>query len=57
MPKRVKGYCVLADKLPPFYDWLENCPMGVVKLSSAADAYYTKLCELIGQQAWQTSQP
>ncbi|MBE9039123.1 DUF3987 domain-containing protein, partial [aff. Roholtiella sp. LEGE 12411] len=57
MPKRVKGYCRLAEKLPPFYDWLENCPMGVVKLSKSADAYYTKLCQLIGQQAWATTQP
>nr|WP_225226116.1 DUF3987 domain-containing protein [Komarekiella delphini-convector] len=57
MPRRVKGYCVLADKLPPFYDWLENCPMGVVKLSNSADAYYTKLCQEIGRQAWATTQP
>ncbi|MFN6538675.1 MAG: DUF3987 domain-containing protein [Nostoc sp. EkiNYC01] len=57
MPKRVKGYCVLAEKLPPFYDWLENCPMGIVKLSKSADAYYTKLCQVIGQQAWATTQP
>ncbi|MCC5618290.1 DUF3987 domain-containing protein [Nostoc sp. CHAB 5836] len=57
MPKRVKGYCVLAEKLPPFYDWLENCPMGVVKLSASADAYYTKLCQEIGQLAWATTQP
>ncbi|MBD6620159.1 DUF3987 domain-containing protein [Komarekiella sp. 'clone 1'] len=57
MPRRVKGYCVLADKLPPFYDWLENCPMGVVKLSKSADAYYTKLCQEIGRQAWATTQP
>lgn len=57
MPRRVKGYCVLADKLPPFYDWLENCPMGVIKLSASADAYYTKLCHEIGRQAWATTQP
>ncbi|MBW4690106.1 MAG: DUF3987 domain-containing protein [Komarekiella atlantica HA4396-MV6] len=57
MPRRVKGYCVLADKLPTFYDWLENCPMGVVKLSKSADAYYTKLCQEIGRQAWATTQP
>jgi hypothetical protein len=57
MPKRVKGYCVLAEKLPPFYDWLENCPTGVVKLSASADAYYTKLCQEIGRQAWATTQP
>ncbi|MCC5669594.1 DUF3987 domain-containing protein, partial [Nostoc sp. CHAB 5784] len=57
MPKRVKGYCVLAEQLPPFYDWLENCPMGIVKLSNNADAYYTKLCQEIGRQAWATTQP
>ena len=57
IPKRVKGYCHLSEKLPHLYNWLENCPMGIVKLSSAADTYYTKLCENIGRQAWETSQP
>lgn len=57
MPRRVKGYCVLSDKLPNLYDWLENSPMGTVKLSNEADAYYTKLCTLIGHQAWETTQP
>ncbi|MBD2498198.1 DUF3987 domain-containing protein [Nostoc sp. FACHB-280] len=57
IPRRVKGYCVLSDKLPNLYEWLENCPMGVIKLSKEADAYYTKLCSVIGQQAWETTQP
>ncbi|WP_414529379.1 DUF3987 domain-containing protein [Nodularia chucula] len=57
MPKRVKGYCHLSEKLPHLYDWLEHCQTGIIKLSSAADNYYTKLCEIIGQQAWSTTQP
>ncbi|MBE9053404.1 DUF3987 domain-containing protein, partial [Nostocales cyanobacterium LEGE 11386] len=57
MPKRVKGYCHLSEKLPQLYDWLEHCHTGIIKLSSTADTYYTKLCEIIGQQAWSTTQP
>jgi hypothetical protein len=57
MPKRVKGYCYLSEKLPQMYEWLEHCQTGIIKLSSATDSYYTKLCENIGQQAWATTQP
>lgn len=49
--KRVKGYCVLSDLLPPLYDWLENCPRGIIKLSHEADKRYTQLVELVGKEA------
>jgi hypothetical protein len=49
--KRVKGYCVLSDLLPPLYDWLENCPRGIIKLSREADLRYTHLVEILGKEA------
>jgi hypothetical protein len=49
--KRVKGYCVLSDLLPELYDWLENCPRGIIKLSREADLRYTNLVELLGKEA------
>jgi hypothetical protein len=56
-PKRVKGFCRLSEKLPPMYQWLDNLPEGKVKLSSAADRYYDKLYEQIGEQAMNTAMP
>ncbi|MHC5821331.1 MAG: DUF3987 domain-containing protein [Nostoc sp.] len=56
-PKRVKGYCDLSAKLPPFYDWLINLPETVIKLSEVADSYYDNLYNQIGGQAYRTSQP
>jgi hypothetical protein len=49
--KRVKGYCILSDLLPSLYDWLENCPRGVIKLNHEADHRYTQLVELLGKEA------
>jgi hypothetical protein len=56
-PKRVKGFCYLSEKLPPMYQWLDNLPEGEVKLSTAADQYYDKLYEQIGEQAMNTAMP
>jgi hypothetical protein len=56
-PKRVKGFCCLSEKLPPMYQWLDNLPEGKVKLSTAADQYYDKLYEQIGEQAMNTAMP
>jgi hypothetical protein len=56
-PKRVKGFCRLSEKLPPMYQWLDNLPEGEVKLSTAADQYYDKLFEQIGEQAMNTAMP
>jgi hypothetical protein len=56
-PKRVKGFCYLSEKLPPMYQWLDNLPEGEIKLSTAADQYYDKLYEQIGEQAMNTAMP
>jgi hypothetical protein len=56
-PKRVKGFCYLSEKLPQLYQWLDNIPEGKIKLSKAADTYYDKLYEVIGEQAFNTSMP
>ncbi len=48
---RVKGYCQLSDILPDLYQWLDNIPTGMVKLSPAADRHYTNLVEQIGDLA------
>jgi hypothetical protein len=56
-PKRTKGFCRLSEKLPPMYQWLDNLPEGEVKLSTAADQYYDKLYEQIGEQAMNTAMP
>lgn len=56
-PKRFKGFCYLSEKLPQLYQWLDNLPEGKIKLNSAADAYYDKLYEAIGEQAFNTSMP
>jgi hypothetical protein len=55
--KRVKGYCQLSDILPPLYDWLNQCPVGTIKLSKEADCRYSNLVEQIGLQAEQSSCP
>nr|MDJ0570773.1 DUF3987 domain-containing protein [Pleurocapsa sp. MO_192.B19] len=55
--KRVKGYCQLNDILPPLYDWLDRCPVGMIKLSFEADGRYSNLVEQIGLQAEQSSCP
>ncbi|OKH35025.1 hypothetical protein NIES2101_38140 [Calothrix sp. HK-06] len=56
-PKRVKGSCILPEKLPLLYAWLRRLPEGTIKLSKAADALYDKLYEQIGNQAFETSHP
>lgn len=56
--KRVKGYCYLSDKLPPFYHWVDTqFPCGNMKLSTAADARYEAVYESIGQQAESARSP
>lgn len=49
--QRVKGYCELSELLPPLYNWLDNCPRGMIKLSYEADLRYTDLVKQIGAQA------
>jgi hypothetical protein len=56
-PKRTKGFCHLSEKLPQMYQWLDNLPEGKIKLSRAADAYYDRLYEEIGEQVFNTSMP
>ncbi|MBE9128711.1 MULTISPECIES: DUF3987 domain-containing protein [unclassified Coleofasciculus] len=56
-PKRVKGFCLLSEKLPFLYEWLDTLPEGKIKLSIEADQYYDKLYEVIGEQAFNTSMP
>jgi Protein of unknown function (DUF3987) len=53
--KRTKGRCQLADILPALYDWLENCPMGSIKLSKESDSLYDHLYNQIGEQAYKES--
>ena len=57
LPKRVKGFCRLSEKLPEFYEWLQNCPEGTIRLSRQADKLYDKLYDQIGEQAYNTKMP
>ncbi|NEP56812.1 MAG: DUF3987 domain-containing protein [Symploca sp. SIO2G7] len=56
-PKRVKGFCQLSEKLPEFYEWLQNCPEGTIRLSHQADKLYDSLYDQIGEQAYNTKMP
>jgi Protein of unknown function (DUF3987)/Primase C terminal 2 (PriCT-2) len=57
LPKRKRGHCYLAETLPKIYNWLDSLSSGTVKLSDAADRYYTHLYNEIGKQAYQQSHP
>ncbi|MDV3002599.1 MAG: hypothetical protein N5P05_004254 (plasmid) [Chroococcopsis gigantea SAG 12.99] len=55
--KRTRGYCELSDMLPGLYDWLSNCPEGVIKLSPEADRLYGQIYERIGIEAEECPTP
>jgi hypothetical protein len=43
--------------LPGLYDWLSNCPEGVIKLSKEADQLYGQIYEKIGIEAEECPSP
>ncbi|BAZ18842.1 Primase 2 (plasmid) [Calothrix sp. NIES-4071] len=53
-PVRTFGHCYLSEKLPSLYAWVEQLNATTIKLSKAADRYYTKIYNEIGEQAWST---
>ncbi|MDV3002703.1 MAG: hypothetical protein N5P05_004358 (plasmid) [Chroococcopsis gigantea SAG 12.99] len=55
--KRTRGYCELSDMLPGLYDWLSNCPEGVIELSREADQLYGQIYEKIGHEAEECPTP
>ncbi|MDV3002644.1 MAG: hypothetical protein N5P05_004299 (plasmid) [Chroococcopsis gigantea SAG 12.99] len=55
--KRVRGGCELTGMLPDLYDWLSNCPEGVIKLSPGADKLYGQIYEKIGIEAEECPSP
>ncbi|MDV3002730.1 MAG: hypothetical protein N5P05_004385 (plasmid) [Chroococcopsis gigantea SAG 12.99] len=55
--KRTRGYCELSDMLPGLYEWLSNCPEGVIKLSPEADRLYGQIYEKIGIEAEECPTP
>jgi hypothetical protein len=55
--KRVKGYCILSEILPALYDWLDQLPIGSIKLSWEADVRYSQLVEEFGAEAEKSSNP
>jgi|GEM_PF-5390925 len=55
--KRVKGSCILKERLPLLYSWLNNLESTTVKLTSEADDLYSQIVDLAEDEYAKATNP